>query len=150
MGKTKRKSPDELESLKNGNGLFPKIDTSYVSNPLFLYEVDQLSDWNTTRSALFRRDFQHYLGLTQSLQEVLHIQPGVKMDNNTTQHTITQQKMDICHDKYLPLRQALMDIASNDKHLLWCIPSSQMAELILHLLNFSHGTPLLVTLDREF
>lgn len=108
LGKTKMNTTDELEPLKR-RGKW--TDTSYVPNPIFLYEVDQLSDKNASRAELFRRNFHRYLGLNKTLAQVHHVKPGHAVDNET-QYKINQKKIDICDNTYLPLRKHLLEIAT--------------------------------------
>jgi hypothetical protein len=105
LGKTNQTK--QLEEQYKGLG--GKI--SPTSNPVFLFDVDQLNDANVTRNAIFQRDLQNLLGLKQGLgQPPPRHRPG-KVLRPKLQAKREKLKIRICDDKYAPLRKELMRIA---------------------------------------
>jgi hypothetical protein len=89
------------------------IDTSkieYMSNPIFIFELDQLSDSNSTRNDQFRMDFTNFMQLKEPLPPLPHYIPGKK---RTSDEQIIRDKLkiNICHDEYIPVRNELMVLA---------------------------------------
>jgi len=93
LGKTEH-TPEELELLTwdETPPKFPKM-----SNPVFLYEINQLQDANQTRADLYRSDLQHFLGLQQGLEPISR----GKSKNKS-------KAIDICDVKYRFVRAELM------------------------------------------
>lgn len=82
-----------------------------TSNPVFLFDVDQLNDKNATRIEIFQRDLQSTLGLEQRFgKSPPHYSPG-KVWGAALQAKRDKFKIRICDDKYSILRKALMQIA---------------------------------------
>lgn len=83
-------------------------------NPIFLFDVQQLhasrKQPESTLGLQFRRDVQSILGLDQPLGPPPKKQPGKVWDIKTQQER-NVNKMDICLDKYMPLRNTLMTTA---------------------------------------
>jgi hypothetical protein len=77
-----------------------------MSNEIFLYDMEQLSDYNATRAAQFGRDVQNFLGLTGDMPPLVHENKGKgeMKDGNLTYY-------DICDAKYVDLRGDLMKAA---------------------------------------
>lgn len=106
-----RRQPTELENKIVGQYRRERYNISEVEpvlNPVFLFELSQLSDRNTTRADEFRTDVQSLLGLKSSLPDMIHFKPGQYIHNDTTQNEIDKRKIDICDDEYKPVRDALM------------------------------------------
>jgi hypothetical protein len=72
-----------------------------MHNKVFLYELSQLYDEDETRSHKYRRDLGNFLGLKHALPPIgsTHTSKNAKLD------------LDICEERYRPLRQELMKIA---------------------------------------
>jgi hypothetical protein len=94
----------------------------YVPNPVFLFELDQLGDTNTTRSLQFRRDVTEFLELQrQILPEIPHVLPGKQ--NHHHHHDKEEQrrrdamKINICDPKHRAVRDELMIVAQQSS--LW-------------------------------
>jgi hypothetical protein len=68
---------------------------------VFLYDVSQIHDEDEARSYKYRRDLGNFLGLKHELPPIGH--------NHTSRNY--KYDLDICEDRYRPLRRALMDIA---------------------------------------
>jgi hypothetical protein len=81
-----------------------------TSNPVFLFDVDQLNDANATRMNRFQQDLPTILGLKHPLGPVPRRKPG-KVWPKRLQKKRDQAKMRICDDRYQSLRQHLMKIA---------------------------------------
>ena len=47
-----------------------------VPNQVFLYDMEQIADKNETRSSLFRRSLQHYLGLRHEMSPIVQANKG--------------------------------------------------------------------------
>jgi hypothetical protein len=80
---------------------------------VFLWEISQLQPNNHPRQqTLFRHDLQQFLHLPQPLPEMIWIKPGFDhAHNQTLQHHVQTQKIDICDTQYQPLRQVLLSQA---------------------------------------
>ena len=63
-----------------------------VSNPLFLYDVEQLYDTNVTRREQFRRDVQHFLGLSTPLPPLVPPVPSTRGPK--------PKALDVCQPQY--------------------------------------------------
>jgi hypothetical protein len=106
LGKTNQTQRlEEQYKVLKGNDIVP------TSNPVFLFDVDQLNDANATRNAIFQRDLQNLLGLKQGFgQPPPRHRPG-KVLRPKLQAKREKAKIRICDDKYVPLRKELMRIA---------------------------------------
>jgi hypothetical protein len=82
----------------------------YMSNPVFIFELDQLSDGNATRNELFRSDFTKFMGLKEPLPVLPHYIPGMKRETEE-QERRDAMKINICNEEYIPVRQELMRLA---------------------------------------
>ena len=69
---------------------------------VFLYDVDQLSDSNETRSLEFRKSLQHFLHLRNPLPPLVWFKPGRqgKHLNTTKQDQIAAKKINICDTEH--------------------------------------------------
>jgi hypothetical protein len=110
-----RREPTELEwkiaTKYNASFGYDVTRIKPIPNPVFLYELSQLSDTNITRAEIFRKDVQDFLGLQQSLPILGHHKPGKYVQNTTLQQQIDQYKINICDDKYSDIRNELLVIA---------------------------------------
>eukprot|EP00934_Nitzschia_sp_Nitz4_P005404 Nitzschia sp. Nitz4//scaffold29_size155292//77494//78687//NITZ4_002663-RA/size155292-processed-gene-0.288-mRNA-1//-1//CDS//3329546463//5394//frame0 len=106
LGKTNQTSMLESKyaSLLGGN-------ITKTRNPVFLFDVDQLRDDNITRSTEVGQVLSHLLhGQASSLGPPPRISPG-KTLNERQQKRRDKGKIQICEEKYVPLRTELMTIA---------------------------------------
>lgn len=92
------------EKIFEGN----RSETEPVLNPIFLFELNQLSDKNTTRADQFRIDVQQFLNLKSPLPDMVHSKPGKPTQNQTLQDEKDRRKINICDDQYQSLRDELM------------------------------------------
>jgi hypothetical protein len=103
-------SPEELELIHKYRKELQRLPTLFFPNKVFLFTTDQLADINETRTQLFAKDVQHFIGFTEQMPPMLHVKPGKKWDKDT-QALKDSKKIDICDSDYDALRKALMDIA---------------------------------------
>jgi hypothetical protein len=104
LGKTNL-TADELDILPHGYKQYAKPVA--VPNPVFLYDVSQLSDPDPTRNQEFLNDLQTYLGLSQPISPMIWVKPG----KNLTDAVFVERearKIDICNDEYQLVRDELM------------------------------------------
>jgi hypothetical protein len=100
FGKTNLSDPEEhrLVQLPEKYNSIRKID-----NPVFLYDMEQIYDNNAAHVATFKADLQAFLGLQTPLPD--------DSDVAKTTHTVEKyRKMDICENRYQPLRSELLEI----------------------------------------
>lgn len=84
----------------------------YMSNPVFLFDTEQLGDTNLDRNLQFRKDVTGFLGLEQVLGEIPHTTPGSQVEySKAEQKTRDKRKIDICDDKHVELRGVLLKLA---------------------------------------
>ena len=83
-----------------------------LPNPVFVYEVHQLSDTNW--SSGFRRDLQHYLGLSEPMPALQHYRPGRDWNNSDLQAQKNSLKIRICDDEFLTVRTELLRLARHN------------------------------------
>lgn len=82
-----------------------------LGNKVFLYDIEQLRDRNTTRRDIYRQDVSRFLGLTDDLEPF-------QEDNPKASHRKTKfAPFSICEDQYRPLRRALLDMGRSSS--LW-------------------------------
>jgi hypothetical protein len=98
LGKTNRTTAGEKKLLKPLPSEVPTL--AHMHNQVFLYEISQLGDEDKTRAYKYRRDLGSFLGLEHE------ISPIVQGESRNYHFDL-----DICEDRYRPLRRALMDIA---------------------------------------
>jgi len=108
LNKTNMSAPEEVEMIQQ----YPKWfqENHSLPNPLFLVATEQLSDKNTTRLDILRRDIQDFVGFELEMPHVPHSKPGIQRDS-AIQAKVDESKIDICDTEYKKLREALMDIA---------------------------------------
>jgi hypothetical protein len=99
LGKTNQSTADEKKLLKPLPSKVPILGP--MRNQVFLYEISQLGDEDDARADKYRRDLGSFLGLEHE------ISPIVRDEESLNYH----YDLDICEDRYRPLRRALMDIA---------------------------------------
>jgi hypothetical protein len=99
LGKTNENTLEEIKLLMP---LPPEVPAlAPLHNRVFLYDMSQLRDKDEARSYQYRRDLGNFLGLQQELAPIVQ--------NHTNKNA--EKHLDICEDRYRPLRRALMDIA---------------------------------------
>ncbi len=69
---------------------------------IFLSEIGQMADNNTTRQSMYKNGIEEYIGLEK---DTFHFLP-----RNTT--TTRDHFLDICEDRYEPLREVLLKIGT--------------------------------------
>lgn len=90
---------------------YPNIQHA-APNPVFLFEINQLSDTNATRTSQFRSDMTEFLELNSPLPPMLHKKPGRTWKHNQDLQAVKDSlKIDICADEHLPTRRELMRMA---------------------------------------
>mmetsp|Transcript_11260 Transcript_11260/g.18650 ORF Transcript_11260/g.18650 Transcript_11260/m.18650 type:complete len:432 (-) Transcript_11260:1857-3152(-) len=82
-----------------------------LTNRIFFYDVEQLNDKNETRAKTFRKDLQRFLYLRNELPPMVWFKPGRKI--NIDQKKVDANKIDICGDEFVMLREELMQHAVN-------------------------------------
>jgi hypothetical protein len=98
LGKTNR-TAEEMKLLKPLPSVAPTL--APLHNQVFLYELSQLGDEDEARACKYRRDLGSFLGLKHELSPIA-------LDHESRNY---HYDIDICEDRYRPLRLALMDIA---------------------------------------
>lgn len=104
MGKTNISDPNEEILL--GIRKHQLASRAPIRNPIFLYEVGQRSDSNTTRAERFHEDLKDYLGLTQNLSSLPDVKIGKTFHQN---YHPSSSMLDICEDKHIRLRKVLIE-----------------------------------------
>jgi hypothetical protein len=99
LGKTNQTTPEEKMLLTPLPSKVPAF--APLHNQVFLYDVKQIHDEDEARSYKYRRDLGNFLGLKYELPPIGH--------NHTSRNY--KYELDICEDRYQPLRRALMDVA---------------------------------------
>lgn len=82
-----------------------------LPNPVFIFEINQLSDSNATRAEAFRHDVETYLELQSPLADMIHHKPGKIWAEEELQALKDKLKINICDDEHIPVRQELMRIS---------------------------------------
>jgi hypothetical protein len=98
LGKTNMTTQDELELLQNG---YHEMIQTIIPNKIFLYTVDRFGDSNQTRSQVFARDVQHFLGFSQEMPPI----PSKPSKANYTTNKLSHQRINICDCQYQELRR---------------------------------------------
>jgi hypothetical protein len=106
LGKT-RLSQAEQEfmgpyfQLARGNGSRKGIPVNTTAaQPVFLYEISQLSDKNATRASTLRKDLQDFLELDQPISPMIWFKPGRNQSSLPAKNAIKKLKIDICQSQY--------------------------------------------------
>jgi len=103
LGKTNM-TEDEVSLL--GPFIRPR-PVGRLPNKVFLYELNQLHDYNHTRAFRYRRDLSDFLGLNKTLKEIDLSNVTLSKDN----------VLDICLERYKRLRSILLKNAQSSS--LW-------------------------------
>jgi hypothetical protein len=110
---TPRRPPTPLETHIVGRYRRAAYNLTAIAplpNPVFLYAVEELADKDVARQANFRRAVQDFLGLSEPLPPLIHYAPGRRWTGKI-QRERNGLKMDICGDRFAPLRSELMRLA---------------------------------------
>ena len=99
LRKTNQTTANEKKLLKPLPSEVPTL--APMHNQVFLYEISQLGDKDEARAYQYRRDLGSFLGLKHEISPIIH------GDESLNYH----YDLDICEDRYRPLRRELMDIA---------------------------------------
>jgi hypothetical protein len=105
LGKTNMTSLEERSLLPHQYKQYMK--PNHVPNPVFLYDVSQLSDSDEKRNQLFLHDLQTFLGLEQPISPMIWIKPGRNL-TESDRVLRESQKIDICDAEYDLVRNELM------------------------------------------
>ncbi len=85
----------------------------YTPNPIFVYDVEQLADNNATRTTLFRKDVEQYLGLQHDIRRhIPQIVPG-KIGQGVSEKKMKERdskKIDICSREWSKTRKDLVAV----------------------------------------
>jgi hypothetical protein len=68
--------------------------------PLFLYEVSQLSDKNRTRAERLRHDLQGFLHLNEPIPPMIWFKPGMNHTSLSKKEAAEKLKIDICQPQF--------------------------------------------------
>ena len=121
LGKTNMTSPQELALFAPKlQRLHTKIKQELltqqaypISQPLFLYDVSQLSDTDNDRALQFRTDLQTFLQLDRPIPPMIWYKPGIQHQDPQKMAAITARKINICHSNYTTVRTILQEQAMN-------------------------------------
>lgn len=103
-----------------------------MTNSVFLFELEQLSDANLTRSERFRQDVTNFMGLQEMLPSLPHKIPGQKHVDEE-QKRRDGLKINICDDEYERVRADLMQMSVTTS--LW------LRQVFLHHPNVLVSSP---------
>ena len=112
IGKTPLASTDEWKLLRPWLNPSQKvrIQKHHMPHSIFLMEMKQLADTNTTRSKQFANDLEAFLGLPQNhLPPPLHVRPNTQRVKG--QDNLEDLKMDICAPEFAPVLEEMVSIA---------------------------------------
>lgn len=110
LGKTKR-SPEENALME-----WRRIRRRTVANftqPVFIYEVSQLSDTDETRSTALRKDLTKFLELKQEIPPFIWYRPGKNHTSEEKKKEVDSKKINICDEKYNSIRSYIMENSIN-------------------------------------
>lgn len=106
LGKTKLADEAEYgllgglgKQISSGN-----IELRHYPNKVFIYEVSQPFDHDSTRAATYSTDLSNYLGLSPPLEPIV---PRTSASRNY------HYAIDICDKTFVELRKELMEISRN-------------------------------------
>lgn len=115
LGKTKAWAPSaeqlNLEDSIVSRAWINMSAVQYAPNLLFIYELEQLSDKNSSRRNTFCRDVRLFLGLEEDLEDTLPFSTPGKHWSKTVQNRKDGDKIDICNAVYKPVRTELLGIS---------------------------------------
>ena len=86
---------------------FNVSEVPYMENPVFLFEIGQLSDSDESRNVAFRKDMQNFLGLQMELADIGHHTPGRSWAEEK-QRKKDKNKINICEAVHEPVRNELL------------------------------------------
>eukprot|EP00816_Leptocylindrus_hargravesii_P002039 CAMPEP_0196816242 /NCGR_PEP_ID=MMETSP1362-20130617/54270_1 /TAXON_ID=163516 /ORGANISM="Leptocylindrus danicus, Strain CCMP1856" /LENGTH=419 /DNA_ID=CAMNT_0042193493 /DNA_START=64 /DNA_END=1320 /DNA_ORIENTATION=- len=118
FGKTPMNTDVELDLLDQTGGFARKFAMKQAKigaangTKVFLYNMDQLADQNSTRTEQFREDLRGFIGLKDPLPPVLHHTPGKKHEEEE-QAKRNALKINICEKQYEKLREVLVKEGAN-------------------------------------
>jgi len=107
LGKTDVTDPEEAKLLGSNPAGSTGIQPPRMTNPVYLFEVSQPFDEGEGRDVRYRNDLSNFIGLTTPLAPI-HTE---EEENRTS--TNFNYAIDICDDKYRPLREELLEVGSN-------------------------------------
>ena len=105
--------PTDIEKKIAGRYRRANVNTTsipHMDNPLFLFDLEQLSDADDNRRYQFRLDLTNFMGFNETMPEIPHHKPG-RIRSRKEQRRRDAMKIDICDDEYRPLRRRLMEHA---------------------------------------
>jgi hypothetical protein len=97
-----------------GHTYAPNYTVPLLPNPVFLVEVQQLSDADETRRAALRTDLQTFLNLStpfRMTEKVIHSTPGKDWRDASVQAEKDRYKINICDAEHVSVRQELLRMA---------------------------------------
>ena len=114
LGKTPLASNEELRLLpppfvkrtQKAGGVQPSIAK------VFLYDLSQLSDADSTRSTQYRKDLASFLDVHEDLPPIKKVKPGKKWEAEHQEHR-DNNKINICDEEHSLVRSVLLDIGRN-------------------------------------
>ena len=121
-------------------------EVPYMTNPVFLYDMEQLADRDPQRRAQFAGQLQQFLGLATPLPHLPHVQPGRHMSNEQ-QRRLNAMKMDICRSEFEPVRRELMGIAQVNAN--WLIQSDFVQDPTVTVPNLDHFRQIIQGWQRD-
>lgn len=100
-----------LYATSQYKGRYPDIQ-ELIPNPIFLFEINQLSDEDAGRKLQFQKDMEVFLELASPLLPMEAKTPGRKWDHKPgLQDMKDEMKIDICDRQHLKVRRELMRMA---------------------------------------
>lgn len=115
-----------------------------TTNPIFLFEVGQLDDSNSTRLNQFKVDLQHMTGLYQPFRDgpIPHDSPGRKLIPHIEQIR-ANAKIRICQQEYDPVRRELVKLSKQIS--IWIRQSGFLDHADVHVSSKEYFTFILKT-----
>lgn len=112
LGKTNMsQDPEELQYV--APQYRRSLDPVPTRAPIFLYEVNQLSDSDTVREAQFLDELQRFLGLKTPIDSMIWFKPGRKHDDPKKMNRLATKKINICDEEHKQVKQILLEQAKN-------------------------------------
>jgi hypothetical protein len=113
-----------LQLVRGHDGSKEFAINATAAQPLFLYEISQLSDKNATRASTLRKDLQEFLNLNQPVSPMIWFKPGRNQSSIPAQKTINERKINICQSQY--------GKSVESAALISCLPSSGTHTFMAH------------------